>query len=97
MLKPVFRSLLCLTAIAGLTPAANAATFPFNSDPFAGSNALATPGRQVVGNEISIPVFNFANDVLALNPSVFGFQNGLNFLRVRPRRSLQTAPTSSRC
>jgi hypothetical protein len=49
----------------------NATTFTFNSDPFAGSDALTTPGRQIVGDEIFID-FDIASDVFAFNPAVFG-------------------------
>lgn len=46
------------------TASAGAATFSFDQDPFAGTTALTTPGRQVVGNEISIS-FNPATDVFS--------------------------------
>lgn len=54
-----------------LTTNASAATISFVTDPFAGSTALTTPGRQVVGGE---PVVNFsiATDVFAFDPIVFG-------------------------
>jgi hypothetical protein len=58
--------LACLAA--GST--ANAATITFNTDPFAGSTALTTPGRQVVGGE-SFITFNIAADLFALGSSVF--------------------------
>jgi hypothetical protein len=57
---------------------ANAATFTFNSDPFAGTNVLNTPGRQVVGGELFIN-FNPATDVFAFDPSVFGIGNQIQF------------------
>ncbi len=63
---------LCLTA------SVNAATVSFLSDPFAGSDALTTPGRQVVGGEPSIN-FNIATDVFVFNPDVFGFGNQVLF------------------
>lgn len=78
MLFPT-RTLLGLAASFAAASAAQAAVFDFNTDPFAGSNALTTPGRQVVGNEISIPVFSFATDVLALNTNVFDIPNGISF------------------
>jgi hypothetical protein len=61
--------------------AAGAAVFSFQTDPFAGSTAPTTPGRQIVGGEDFI-TFNIATDVFAFNPAVFGisqlsFFNGL--------------------
>lgn len=64
----------CLTSRAGI--------FRFDTDPFAGSTALTTPGRQVVGGESFIG-FDPATDVFSLDSSVFGagpsvlFFNGL--------------------
>jgi hypothetical protein len=54
-------ALICLAV--GST--AHATTFIFNTDPFAGSAALVTPGRQVVGGE-SFITFNPAADIFAL-------------------------------
>ena len=50
---------------------ANAATISFLTDPFAGSTALTTGGRQVVGGEPSI-AFNIATDVFELEKNFFG-------------------------
>jgi hypothetical protein len=50
---------------------AGAATFVFDQDPFAGTTALTTPGRQIVGGEPSIN-FSTAADVFAFDPAVFG-------------------------
>lgn len=49
----------------------NAATFNFVTDPFAGSDALTTPGRQVVGGEPSI-TFTPGTDNFAFSLGVFG-------------------------
>jgi PEP-CTERM motif len=49
----------------------NAATITFSTDPFAGSTALTTPGRQVVGNEL-FTAFDVATDVFDFNNAVFG-------------------------
>jgi hypothetical protein len=57
---------------------ANAAVFTFDTDPFAGSDALTTPGRQVVGGEPSI-TFNIATDVFAFDPTVFNVENQVLF------------------
>jgi hypothetical protein len=84
--KLAFRKMACFAVATTITitafgsvPSAQAATFTFNTDPFAGSTALITPGRQVVGNEISIPAFDFANDVLAFDAGVFDIPAGINF------------------
>jgi hypothetical protein len=64
------------TLFAALNPlSVDAATFLFNTDPFVGSTALATPGRQVVGNELFIPDFDFANDVFAFDAAAFGVES----------------------
>jgi hypothetical protein len=65
-------SILPLAAGLALAGAADAATFTFNTDPFAGSTALTTPGRQIVGGEVSIPLFDFAQDTILIDPAVFG-------------------------
>ena len=61
------RRLKTLLTVAFLTvaSAAHATTFTFDNFPFLGSDALTTPGRQVVGGEASIS-FNTAADVFAL-------------------------------
>jgi hypothetical protein len=59
--------LLSLVLSAGL----NAATVSFLTDPFAGSDALTTPGRQVVGGEPTVN-FSTATDVYLFEPTVFG-------------------------
>ena len=58
--------------------AAHAAVITFDTDPFAGSTALTTPGRQVVGNELFVPSFDIATDVLAFDANVFGI-NSIQF------------------
>jgi hypothetical protein len=57
---------------------ASATTIVFDSDPFAGSNALITPGRQIVGGEPFIS-FDIASDVFAFVPSFFGVGNEIHF------------------
>lgn len=73
-------SILCCMglALAALNPAANASTFRFDTDPFAGTNVLNTPGRQIVGGE---PFINFSitNDVFSLESTVFGISGALSF------------------
>jgi hypothetical protein len=57
---------------------ASAADFFFNTDPFAGSTALTTPGRQVVGGESFIG-FDTSTDRFVLDPAVFAVGNTVNF------------------
>jgi hypothetical protein len=61
---------IALGFLAFASPA-RADIFTFNTDPFAGSTALTTPGRQIVGGEDFI-VFNIATDLFALDRDVFG-------------------------
>jgi hypothetical protein len=60
-----------LAALAILPAAVGAATITFSTDPFAGSDALTTAGRQIVGGELFTP-FNIATDVFEFSPAVFG-------------------------
>jgi len=69
----------CLVAgLLALSSAASAATFTFNTDPFAGTTALTTPGRQVIANEQFI-TFNIATDLFVLDPTVFNTGNTVEF------------------
>ena len=74
---PRFRFLI-VTALLTLSATASATIFPFNTDPFARSNALTTPGRQIVRGESFIS-FDPATDVFALGSSVFGVGNEVHF------------------
>jgi hypothetical protein len=70
---------LCIAALVSFfSGVANATVFTFNTDPFAGSDALTTPGRQVVGGEPSI-TFDIAADVFAFDPAVFNVENQVLF------------------
>lgn len=60
-------------------PPVGATTFLFDQKPFKGTTALETPGRQIVGNEISIPVFDFDADLLAFSAPAFGLDRGVGF------------------
>lgn len=66
------------TLIIGSAPAA-ATTFRFDANPFADTNVLEMPGRQFVGNELFIPAFDFARDVISIDPSVFNISKAVNF------------------
>jgi hypothetical protein len=66
-------SILAAAALSVFTSSsASAASINLFSDPFEGSTALTTPGRQVVGNELFVPVFNILTDEFVLNSLVFG-------------------------
>jgi hypothetical protein len=68
----MYCSMMRQTAVLLLAGATmNAAAFRFDTDPFAGSTALTTPGRQVVAGEAFIS-FSAAADVFSLDPAVFG-------------------------
>lgn len=72
-------SVICAVATwALLSSAANATVFKFATDPFAGSTALTTPGRQVVGGESFIN-FSAATDVFAFDSRVFEIANNIQF------------------
>jgi len=69
----------CVAALLSLFGAgANATVFSFQSDPFAGSTALTTPGRQIVGGEPSIS-FSPATDVFAFDPAIFAVGSQIVF------------------
>src|SRR4051812_5590454 len=63
--------LAAVGAFVALSSTASATTFTLDSDPFAGSVALTTPGRQIVGGEPSI-VFDPSTDVFHLPGDVYG-------------------------
>ncbi|OWQ83785.1 hypothetical protein CDN99_25285 [Roseateles aquatilis] len=74
---------LSLAVLAGTSSLASAATITFDTDPFAGSTALTTPGRQVfAGNERMLPSFNLATDKFVFNLDAFASYGiaGLSFL-----------------
>jgi hypothetical protein len=67
------RRLIPVIAVLFLTlnTNADAATISFSTDPFAGSTALTTPGRQIVGGEL-FTAFDIAADVFEFSTFVFG-------------------------
>ena len=73
-----FTSYCIGAALLVLSSAANASTFRFDTDPFAGTNVLNTPGRQIVGGEDFIS-FSIATDVFSLESTVFGVGGTVNF------------------
>ncbi len=84
-------SLLFLTLNAN----ADAATITFSTPPFAGSTALTTPGRQVVGGEL-FTAFDIGADVFELilsrSPSA-----RFSLPTILPATSQRAASTSSCC
>jgi hypothetical protein len=69
---------LLAASLAFASVPATAATFNFSGDPFAGTTALTTPGRQVVGNEAFLS-FNPASDLFALITPDFNVPAGVLF------------------
>src|SRR5216117_2863191 len=66
-------------ALLALGSTADASTFRFDTDPFAGTNVLNTPGRQLVGGEDFINFFP-ATDVFSLDPAAFGVSGPVHFV-----------------
>ena len=58
--------------------AAHAETFSFLTDPFFGTNALTTPGRQIVGGEVFVD-FEIGTDLFALENLAFGVGDDVLF------------------
>jgi hypothetical protein len=72
---------LCGVAVALLTmgATAQASTFTFNTDPFAGTNVKNVPGRQIIGGEDFIS-FSPATDLFSLDSAAFGVQGPVQFV-----------------
>ena len=71
-MHPSRRHALLLVAMLGIASVAHAQqTILFAADPFAGTTALTTPGRQIVAGEL-LTTFNPATDVFAFDAGVFG-------------------------
>lgn len=66
-------------ALLALGSTARASTFAFDKDPFAGTNVLNTPGRQIVGGEDFI-FFSPATDVFSLDSAVFDVSSPVEFV-----------------
>jgi hypothetical protein len=66
-------------ALLSLSSTAHATTFTFNQDPFAGTNVLNAPGRQMVTGEDFL-AFNTAHDVFSLDSTVFGTGSTVNVI-----------------
>src|SRR5690349_12487357 len=66
-------------ACLSLCSAARATTFRFDTDPFAGTNVLNTPGRQIVAGEDFL-AFSPSSDVFSLESTVFGVGSSVDFV-----------------
>jgi hypothetical protein len=66
-------------ALLALCPGASARTFTFDTAPFAGTNVLNTPGRQLVGGEDFLP-FLIPNDIFSMDAAVFGVEPAVHFV-----------------
>jgi hypothetical protein len=79
--KKMRRFTFCCIGFSVLTlcSSAHATTFRFDTDPFAGTNVLATPGRQIVGGEDFIS-FSIPTDTFSLESTTFGVGNSVNFV-----------------
>jgi hypothetical protein len=75
--------LICTSCIAvalfAIGSTASATTLRFDTDPFAGTNVLNTPGRQIIGGEDFIN-FSIPADTFSLESTVFGTGNSVNFV-----------------
>jgi PEP-CTERM motif len=71
------KTLFLATALIGFGTTASAGTISFDTDPFAGTTALTTAGRQVIGGELFTD-FDVKHDVFQFDPAVFGV-NSLSF------------------
>jgi hypothetical protein len=61
---------LLLIGFLGLSTRVDGAVITFDTDPFEGSEALSTPGRQVVGGELFVD-FDIAADRIVFDSDVF--------------------------
>lgn len=79
MVRIAVSGALALLALAARP--ADAANTVFGADPFTGSTALQTPGRQVfAGLEQTLPSFNAASDTFTFDTAVFGINGPLGFV-----------------
>ncbi len=72
-------SVYSLLGLLSLCIPAQSAVFRFDTDPFAGSTALTTPGRQIVGGEDLIS-FSIATDIFSLESTAFGVAAPVHFV-----------------
>lgn len=70
---------MALVATVILSSQALGVTIGFDTDPFAGTTVLTTPGRQFVGNEVFLPTLDVATDLFSVNSTIFGVPSQLSF------------------
>lgn len=73
-----FMAAMLLSALVTHHSESGAATITFATDPFANSNALTTPGRQIVGGEL-LTSFDVASDKFEFDAAVFGIESNIYF------------------
>src|SRR5262245_4180370 len=74
-----FACVIALGLFAAWGTSARAGFFRFDTDPFAGTNVLTTPGRQFVQDELFIPNFSVTDDRFSFDPTVFGVSTQVSF------------------
>ena len=80
----------CLgVVLLAFSATASANTFPFDTDPFAGTNVLTALGRQLVSGEDFIS-FSIAQDVFSPESTVFGVGSTVDFVNA-PAANLPAA------
>ena len=77
-MRRVILPVIALTFL-GIATDANAVPIVFDSDPFEGSTAPTTPGRQVVGEEEFLANFDFASDRFIFDSDFFAV-TGIDFV-----------------
>ena len=65
-------------ALIAMCPAAQATTFTFDTDPFAGTNVRSIPGRQIVGGEDFVSL-SIAHDIFSMDAATFGVDLTVHF------------------
>lgn len=71
--------ILAFSALAAaFATTTHAATLTFDTDPFAGTTALQTDGRQVIGNELFVPAFDLATDDIVVDGRIFNLSQKIS-------------------
>ncbi len=89
------RAAALVAVVAGTPAPSQAAEFLLNTDPFAGSTALTTPGRQVVGGGVEpFIVFDLTTDRFVIDLAVFGGLYGFGPAVSLANGEISAIPTS---
>src|SRR4051794_25935887 len=78
LLRLPYSALGAAATLVALNTTMHATVFSFTTDPFAGTTALTTPGRQIIAGESFIN-FSIASDVFSFDPVVFGIGETIHF------------------